>query len=97
MIVYKAASRIRLPINNASMYNEIVAHRKAFTAWEGLDYTTHNPQTISFVPPVEVDAILRNDYEQMKYGFIYKDAPTYEHLIDRLKTLQQIFRQLDWK
>lgn len=24
-------------INNAVMYNEIVAHRKSFTAWAGLD------------------------------------------------------------
>ena len=79
-------------INNAVMYNEIIAHRKSFTAWAGLDYATHSPQTITFVPPLEVDAILRNDYEQMKYGFIYKDAPTY-----RLNTLQQTFRQLDWK
>ena len=84
-------------INNSAMYNEIVKHRKAFTAWAGLDYTTHSPQTISFVPPIEIDANLRNDYEQMKYGFIYKDAPTYEHLIDRLKALQQTFRMLDWK
>ena len=84
-------------INNAVMYNEIIAHRKSFTAWTGLDYATHSPQTITFVPPLEVDAILRNDYEQMKYGFIYKDAPTYEHLIERLNTLQLTFRQLDWK
>ena len=46
---------------------------------------------------LERDANLRNDNEQMKYGFIYKDAPTYEYLIDRLKTLQQSFRQLDWQ
>lgn len=65
--------------------------------WVGLDYATHSPQTITIVPPPEADAILRNDYEQMKYGFIYKDAPTYEHLIERLNTLQQTFRQLDWK
>ena len=83
-------------MNNHVMYNEIVAHRKAFTAWSGLDYTTHIPQTISFVPPVEIEAVLRNDYEQMKYGFIYKDAPSYEHLIERLTELQQRFRNLEW-
>ena len=84
-------------MNNQVMYNEIVAHRKAFTAWAGLDYATHSPQTISFVPPVVIEDVLRNDYEQMKYGFIYKDAPTYEHLIERLKALQQTFRQLEWR
>lgn len=84
-------------MNNQTMYNEIVAHRKLFTAWSGLDYEGHKPQTISFVPPIEIDDALRNDYEQMKYGFIYKDAPSYEHLIERLKTLQQAFRLLEWK
>lgn len=79
-------------INNQEMYNEIVAHRKAFTAWSGLDYSTHNPHTINFVPPKEIDSLLRNDYEQMKYGFIYKDAPTYEYMIERLMELQQKLR-----
>ena len=27
-------------MNNQVMYNEIVAHRKAFTAWSGFDYGT---------------------------------------------------------
>lgn len=81
-------------MNNQVMYNEIVAHRKAFTAWSGLDYGSHKPQTISFVPPVEIADVLRNDYEQMKYGFIYKDAPTYEYLIERLNELLQRFREL---
>lgn len=83
-------------MNNQVMYNEIVAHRKAFTAWSGLDYSTHNPQTISFVPPSEIESILRNDYEQMKYGFIYKDAPEYDILIEKITDLQQEFRNLAW-
>lgn len=37
---------------------------------------------------------MRNDYGQMKYGFIYKDAPTYDYLIERLSELQQRFRAL---
>lgn len=81
-------------MNNRAMYDEIVAHRKAFTAWSGLDYSTHNPDTISFVPPAAIDSVLRDDYEQMKYGFIYKDAPTYEYLLERLKELQDKFREL---
>ena len=83
-------------MNNQVMYNEIVAHRKAFTAWSGLDYETHNPKTISFVPPAEIEEVLRNDYEQMKYGFIYKDAPSYEHIIERLTELQNRFREMEW-
>ena len=83
-------------MNNQVMYNEIVAHRKAFTAWSGLDYGTLNPKTISFVPPAEIEEVLRNDYEQMKYGFIYKDAPSYEHIIERITELQNRFREMEW-
>ena len=83
-------------MNNHIMYNEIVAHRKAFTAWSGLDYGTHNPQTIRIVPPMEIESILRNDYEQMKFGFIYKDAPDYDFLIMKLTELEQYFRNLPW-
>lgn len=83
-------------MNNPDMYNEIVTHRKAFTAWSGLDYSKHNPQTINFVPPTEIDSILRKDYEQMKSVFIYKDAPEYDFLIERLKELQQNFRNIFW-
>lgn len=81
-------------MNNSKMYNDIVEHRKSFTAWSGLDYNTHAPQTISFVPPSKVESVLRNDYEQMKYGFIYKDAPDYDILIEKLTELQQRFRSL---
>lgn len=81
-------------MNNHLMYNEIVAHRKTFTAWSGLDYNTHSPQLINFVPPTEIEHVLHDDYEQMKYGFIYKDAPTYDDLIAKLKELQLYFRNI---
>lgn len=81
-------------MNNRTLYDEIVAHRKAFTAWSGLDYNTHNPETISFVPPASIDSVLRADYDQMKYGFIYKDAPSYDYLMERLSELQNRFRDI---
>lgn len=81
-------------INNTELYNEIVEHRRTFTAWSGLDYGKHSPQTISFVPPSEVESELQDDYAQMRVGFIYKGAPDYEVLIERLKELQSRFRSL---
>ena len=32
-------------MNNRELYNDIVSHRKQFTAWSGLDYDLHRPQT----------------------------------------------------
>ena len=83
-------------MNNKKMYNDIVAHRKSFTAWSGMDYGTHMPSTISFVPPERISEELNADYIKMQNGFIYGDTLPYAELISRLKELQQRFRDLNW-
>lgn len=83
-------------INNKTLYEDIVAHRRVFTAWSGLDYATHRPHSISFVPPANIDAVLRNDYKQMQMGFIYADAPSFDDIMERMKELQERFRKLEW-
>lgn len=79
------------------LYKDIVAHRKKFTAWGGLDYTTHLPLTISFCPPESIEDVLRDDYKQMQIGFIYANAPSFDEIMERLSELQNRFRSLEWK
>lgn len=79
---------------NEQLYEDIVAHRKKFTAWSGLDYTTHLPHTISFLPPKGIEDILRDDYKQMQIGFIYTNAPSFDEILERLSELQNRFRAL---
>ena len=83
-------------MQSIQLYEDIVAHRKKFTAWSGLDYTTHLPHTISFLPPESIEAVLRDDYKQMQIGFIYADAPSFDEILDRLRELQGRFRTLEW-
>ena len=83
-------------MHNVQLYEDIVTHRKKFTAWSGLDYTTHYPHTISFLPPENIEAVLRNDYKQMQIGFIYADAPSFDEIMARLHELQDRFRILEW-
>lgn len=83
-------------INNIDLYTEIVEYRSKYTAWSGLNYKTHHPSTISFLPPETLTQILRDDYRKMQEGFIYKDSLTYDELIGRLKVLQDRFRSLGW-
>lgn len=79
---------------NEQLYEDIVAHRKKFTAWSGLDYTTHLPHTISFLPPKGIEEVLRDDYKQMQIGFIYTNAPSFDEILERLSELQNRFRAL---
>ena len=74
-----------------------MAHRNKFTAWSGLDYTTHLPHTISFLPPESIEEALRDDYKQMQIGFIYANAPSFDEIMEQLHELQDRFRALEWK
>jgi len=79
---------------NQSLYSDIVEHRSKFTAWSGLDYQSHHPTTISFLPPESMNNALKDDYRKLQEGFIYGDSLSYEELIERLVVLQERFRKL---
>ena len=81
-------------MNDETLYNDIVRHRKAFTAWSGLDYNTHSPQTITLVPPEKIHKELEDDYANMQSGFIYGDSLPFAQLIARIAQLQERFRSL---
>ena len=68
-------------MNNESLYSDIVEHRSKFTAWSGLDYQSHHPSTISFLPPESLTEALNDDYKKMREGFIYGKSLPYEELI----------------
>lgn len=78
-------------LNDSGLYNEIIKHREQFTSMAGVDYTTHRPETISFVPP---DVVLKNwekDYLLMQENMIYGDSLSFKKLIDRIKELNRRF------
>lgn len=81
-------------LHNKKLYDEIVAHRQEFTAWSGLDYSLHQPQTISFVPPSSIINALKEDYKKMQESFIYGASLPFEKLLSRLSELQERFRNL---
>ena len=76
------------------MYADIVKHRSIFNKIRGIDYRTHHPSRIHFIPPEELVEIWRRDYERMQEYFIYGDSLPYDQLIDRMKELQNRFRKV---
>ncbi len=84
-------------MNNKILYEDIVSHRSEFTAWSGLDYASHLPQTINFVPPTHIMTALQDDYRQMQIGFIYAEAPSFDEIMEHLQELQDSFRSLKWE
>lgn len=81
-------------LNNPELYLAIVEHRKMLTAMKEVDYSTHVPEKINFVPPVAIIDLWRKDYETMQSNMIYGDSLPFDKLIDRLKELNERFRQI---
>ena len=76
------------------MYADIVKHRSIFNTIRGIDYRTHHPSRIQFIPPEELVEIWRRDYERMQEYFIYGESLPYDQLIDRMKELQNRLRKV---
>lgn len=82
---------------DVEMYREIITHRSIFNAIKGIDYSTHHPSTINFIPEGEVYQLWRDDYQKMRSNtFIYGDSLPYEELIEKLKGLQSRIREIKY-
>ena len=49
----------------------VVEHRRVFIGLKGFDYNTLAPETINFIPPENVIAQWRKDYETMRETMIF--------------------------
>ncbi|MDR1920005.1 MAG: nucleotidyl transferase AbiEii/AbiGii toxin family protein [Tannerellaceae bacterium] len=81
-------------LNNKSLYNSIVKHRSTLTKMKEVNYTTHTPNKISFVPPDFVIDYWRKDYEKMQ-SMIYGKSLPFDELIDRMRELNARFRKIE--
>jgi predicted nucleotidyltransferase component of viral defense system len=79
-------------MNDGELYNAIVAHRSTLTKMKEVDYTTHTPDKISFVPPKAVIDLWEKDYETMQGSMIYGKSLPFDKLIERIKELNERFR-----
>jgi len=82
-------------LNNKDLYNAIVEHRRTLTAMKEVDYDTHVPERINFVPPAFIMDSWRKDYEKMQ-NMIYGKSLPFDELIDRIRELNERFRSIKY-
>jgi hypothetical protein len=82
-------------LNDRELYKAIVAHRSTLTKMKEVDYTTHTPDKINFVPPLNVIDLWKADYESMQNNMIYGKSLPFDELIDRIKGLNERFRNIE--
>lgn len=82
-------------LSDFKYFERIILHRKKFIFKQGVDYNSHYPRTLSFLPPQGMLDAFKKDYNQMREQMIYgENIPDFELLIDRLKELLNKFRKL---
>lgn len=74
---------------NRELYEQIIAHRRAFIGLRGFNYDTLQPSTLNIIPPTEVIDQWRADYENMRQHMIYGPSSSFDELINDLKMLNQ--------
>lgn len=78
-------------LKNSELYFDIVNHRKLFTSMSGVDYTTHRPETLCFVPSVDELKLWEKDYLLMQENMIYGESLNFSALIERIIELNKRF------
>ncbi len=82
---------------NKQDFQTIVHHRYIYTKISGVDYNSHQPKTLSPLPPTELAQKWNADYRIMQEHMIYGESPTYQNLIIHLNQLLSHIHQLNWQ
>lgn len=75
-------------LSNKELYNEVVRHREVYNHIEGIDYSSHSSNTISFVPPQSVMDSWKSDYNALLDAHVYDNNKiSFEQLMSRIREL----------
>ena len=81
-------------LTDIELYKTIVEHRSIMTRERGVDYSTHRPSQINFVPKNEMIDLWEDDYNNMREDFIYEQSISFDALIKRMQDLLIRFRAI---
>lgn len=79
-------------ITNDDLWNTIHHHRDVFTHMKNVDYTLDIRDKIILLPPANIRAAWKTDYEAMRNTMIYGESLPFEKLLARMEELQKRFR-----
>ena len=82
-------------LSDSDLYNEIIWHRSVFNHIDEVDYSSHSSDRINFLPPEELMAEWRKDYNSLVEHFLYNNEEhlTFDQLIDRMRLLLERVRR----
>lgn len=81
-------------LDDEELFRSIVDHRKNFIGLKEFDYSTLTPATLNIVPPLDVIAEWKKDYERMQESMIYGESLPFDKLIEQIKGLNRQINQI---
>lgn len=80
---------LEVALTDKDLYEKIVKHRELLTKVTWVDYSTHFPPNLNFIPPDKVIAEWERDYKEMQESMFYGSTDKFEDLISKLRLLQK--------
>jgi hypothetical protein len=77
-----------------NLYQHIVEHRSKITPLRGIDYANHTPDKINPIPPDNMMAAWKKDYELMQKSMIYGKSLPFDKLIERIVLLKETINNI---
>lgn len=77
-------------IADDELYQTVIEHRRTFIGLRGFDYSTLQKPTLSFLPPKDIQAAWKKDYETMQQEMIYGASVSFEKIISDLTKLNNL-------
>ncbi len=83
-------------LEDTNLYQTIIKHRQVFNKIKGIDYTTHLPGKIDFVPPEGIIQAWKEDYLTMQANMIHGESKPFDQLIQSIMGLREKFRAINF-
>ncbi len=82
-------------LQNQELYRRIWQFRQRYVRRKNIDYRSHHPSTINFIPPVSVLENWESDYKLLCQSMLAGDYPNFGELIDCLRDVLQHLRSME--
>ncbi len=84
-------------IHNEELYKAVLEHRRKFIGLKGFDYDELYPDSLCVVPNEDIAKLWQEDYKFMCEHMIYGPAPSFGELMEKLSTLNNQIRLLNYR
>ena len=81
-------------IQDDELWESIRHHREIFTSVRGMDYAPDVRKRIILIPPSDIRVVWEQDYKSMCSSMIFGDKPTFDELLEQMKTLETRFHEV---